>query len=87
MLRQNQRQLKDENKSQSFYYKELLDTISVGVLSYTLPEHEIVHMNAEAMRIYGVETSEEAQENLGRLRSCVLFKSECNRETDEYAIP
>lgn len=34
----------------------LLDTISVGVLSYTLPGHEIVHMNAEAMRIYGVET-------------------------------
>ena len=72
LLRQNQ-QLKDENKSQSFYYKELLDTISVGVLSYTLPEHEIVHMNAEAMRIYGVETSEEAQENLGRLIGAVSY--------------
>ena len=72
MLRQNQ-QLKDENKNQSFYYKELLDTISVGVLSYTLPEHEIVHMNAEAMRIYGVETIEEAQENLGRLIGAVSY--------------
>ena len=72
LLRQNQ-QLKDENKNQSFYYKELLDTISVGVLSYTLPEHEIVHMNAEAMRIYGVETSEEAQENLGRLIGAVSY--------------
>ena len=72
LLQQNQ-QLKDENKNQSFYYKELLDTISVGVLSYTLPEHKIVHMNAEAMRIYGVETSEEAQENLGRLIGAVSY--------------
>ena len=72
LLQQNQ-QLKDENKNQIFYYKELLDTISVGVLSYTLPEHEIVHMNAEAMRIYGVETIEEAQENLGRLIGAVSY--------------
>ena len=72
LLQQNQH-LKDENKNQIFYYKELLDTISVGVLSYTLPEHEIVHMNAEAMRIYGVETSEEAQENLGRLIGAVSY--------------
>ena len=53
LLQQNQH-LKDENKNQISYYKELLDTISVGVLSYTLPEHELVHMNAEAMRVYGV---------------------------------
>lgn len=72
LLQQNQ-QLKDKNKNQSFYYKELLDTISVGILSYTLPEHEIVHMNAEAMRIYGVETSEEAQEKLGRLIGAVSY--------------
>ena len=72
LLQQN-RQLKDENKNQFFYYKELLDTISVGVLSYTLPEHKIVHMNAEAMRIYGVETVEEAQENLGRLIGAVSY--------------
>ena len=72
LLQQNQ-QLKDENKNQSFYYKELLDTISVGVLSYTLPGHEIVHINAEAMRIYGVETVEEAQENLGRLIGAVSY--------------
>ena len=72
LLQQNQ-QLKDENKNQIFYYKELLDTISVGVLSYTLPWHEIVHINAEAMRIYGVETVEEAQENLGRLIGAVSY--------------
>ena len=75
LLQQNQ-QLKDKNKNQIFYYKELLDTISVGVLSYTLPEHEIIHMNAEAMRIYGVETSEEAQENLGRLIGAVSYSNQ-----------
>lgn len=75
LLQQNQ-QLKDKNKNQIFYYKELLDTISVGVLSYTLPEHEIVHMNAEAMRIYGVETVEEAQENLGRLIGAVSYSNQ-----------
>ena len=72
LLQQNL-QLKDKNKNQFLYYKELLNTISVGVLSYTLPEHEIVHMNAEAMRIYGVETIEEAQENLGRLIGAVSY--------------
>ena len=72
LLQQNQH-LKDENKNQISYYKELLDTISVGVLSYTLPEHELVHMNAEAMRIYGVETVGEAQENLGRLIGAVSY--------------
>ena len=75
LLQQNL-QLKDKNKNQFFYYKELLNTISVGVLSYTLPEHEIVHMNAEAMRIYGVETFEEAQENLGRLIGAVSYLSQ-----------
>ena len=66
LLQQNQ-QLKDENKNQNSYFQELLDTISVGILSYTLPEHEIVHMNAEAMRIYGVKNLDEAQENLGKI--------------------
>ena len=72
LLQQNQ-QLKDANRNQDTYYQELLDTISFGVLSYTLPGHEIVHMNAEAMRIYGVSNLEEAQKMLGQIISSVCY--------------
>ncbi len=41
------------------YYKSLLDMVNCGVISYTLPEHRLLHMNAEALRILGVRTVEE----------------------------
>lgn len=72
LVQQNQ-ELKVERQKQDNYYKELLDTISCGVMSYTLPEHQIVHMNAEAMRIYGVDSLKEAQENIGRLVGMIVY--------------
>lgn len=62
-----------KTKTRFLIIKSFWIQISVGVLSYTLPEHELVHMNAEAMRIYGVETVGEAQENLGRLIGAVSY--------------
>ena len=41
------------------YYKSLLDMVNCGVISYTLPEHRLLHMNAEALRILGVKTVDE----------------------------
>lgn len=38
------------------YYKSLLDMVNCGVISYTLPEHRLLHMNAEALRILGVKS-------------------------------
>ena len=45
--------LRKEHRLQQDYYKELLDVQSCGVMAYTLPGHRIVHMNAEALRMYG----------------------------------
>ena len=45
--------LRKEHLLQQDYYKELLDVQSCGVMAYTLPGHRIVHMNAEALRMYG----------------------------------
>lgn len=41
------------------YYKSLLDMVNCGVISYTLPEHRLLHMNAEALRILGVKIVDE----------------------------
>lgn len=59
------RDLKNEQLRQNDYYKELMDMVSCGVLSYTIPEHHILHMNAEALRIYGLNSIEEAQNLIG----------------------
>ena len=53
--------LRKERIEQEDYYKELLEMQSCGVLAYTIPGHKIIHMNAQALRMYGVENIEEAQ--------------------------
>lgn len=58
---------------QDYYYGELLDMISCGVQAYTLPEHQVVHINAEARRIYGLSSVEEAQEKLGERLSKIKY--------------
>lgn len=72
LAKQNQ-ELKDERQRQDYYYGELLDMISCGVLAYTLPEHRVVHINAEARRIYGLSTVEEAQEKLASRLSQIKY--------------
>lgn len=43
------------------YYKNLLDMLNCGVMSYTIPDHRLLHMNAEALRIYGARDMKEAE--------------------------
>lgn len=57
--------LRREHIMQRDYYKELLDVQNCGLMAYTLPGYRIVHMNAEALRMYGYDSIEEVQENLG----------------------
>ena len=57
--------LRREHIMQRDYYKELLDVQNCGLRAYTLPGYRIVHMNAEALRMYGYDSIEEVQENLG----------------------
>lgn len=60
-LERTNRDLQKEQLRQNDYHKELMDMVSCGILSYTIPEHRILHMNAEALRIYGMSCIEEAQ--------------------------
>ncbi len=55
-----QRQIKTDD-----YYRNLLDMMHCGVVSYTIPEHHLLHMNAEALRIFGATDLESAQKIMG----------------------
>ena len=65
--------LRKEKIEQEDYYKELLEMQSCGVLAYTIPGHKIIHMNAQALRMYGVENIEEAQAKLGTMLKKVIY--------------
>ena len=59
--------LKKEHILQQDYYRELLDIQNCGLMAYTLPEHRLIHMNAEALRMYRCSDIEEAQQNIGKI--------------------
>ena len=65
--------LRKEKLRQDIYYKELLDLENCGVLAYTMPGHKVIHMNAEALRMYGIESVEAAQRELGPLLRQVYY--------------
>ena len=53
-----------EKNEGSDLYKSILEHQNCGVLVYTLPEHKILHINEEGLRIYGWDNVNEAQKNL-----------------------
>ena len=59
--------LKKEHMLQQDYYRELLDIQNCGLMAYTLPGHRLIHMNAEALRMYRCSDVEEAQQNIGNI--------------------
>ena len=65
--------LRKENMRQADYYKDLLDIQSCGLLAYTLPGHKVIHMNAQALRMYGLKNISEAQEQLGSLLKNIFY--------------
>jgi len=65
--------LRKEKLRQDIYYKELLDIENCGVLAYTMPGHKVIHMNVEALRMYGIESVEAAQRELGPLLRQVYY--------------
>ena len=65
--------LRKEKLRQDIYYKELLDIENCGVLAYTMPGHKVIHMNAEALRMYGIESVEAAQREIGPLLRQVYY--------------
>lgn len=57
--------LRKEHLLQRDYYKDLLDVQNCGLMAYTFPGHRLIHMNAEALRIYGYTDIAEVQSKLG----------------------
>lgn len=65
--------LRREQVLQENYYRDLLDIQSCGVMAYTLPGHRLIHMNAEALRMYGLRSVPDAQRNLGNVLSRIYY--------------
>lgn len=65
--------LREEQQKQENYYRELLDVQNCGLLAYTMPGHKIIHVNAEALRMYDVRSVKEFQENLAPIISDVWY--------------
>lgn len=65
--------LKREQSKQENYYRDLLDLQNCGLLAYTMPGHRIIHMNAEALRMYHVKDIADMQANLGPVLSRVYY--------------
>lgn len=65
--------LLQEQAQQEDYYRELLDLQSCAVMAYTLPDYKLCHMNAEALRIYNMESIEQAQQNLRSVISAIYY--------------
>lgn len=65
--------LRREQVRQENYYRELLDVQNCGLMAYTLPDHRVIHMNAEALRMYGLTSVDEAQRRLREIVSAVQY--------------
>ena len=65
--------LRKEHLLQRDYYKDLLDVQNCGLMAYTFPGHRLIHMNAEALRIYGYTDIAEVQSKLGPIIRGVYY--------------
>ena len=66
-------ELRQEKARNEDYYRELLDMQSCGVMAYTLPGHKVIHMNAQALKMYGLKSVAEAQRELGNAVGKVFY--------------
>ena len=68
---------------QQDYYRELLDIQNCGLMAYTLPKHRLIHMNAEALRMYQCSDIEEAQQNIENFEEALLSGPGYGFQTDK----
>ena len=66
-------ELRQEKVRNEDYYRDLLDMQSCGVMAYTLPGHKVIHMNAQALKMYGLNSVAEAQRELGNVLGKVFY--------------
>lgn len=72
-LAEMNKELRQEKIRNEDYYRELLDMQSCGVMAYTLPSHKVIHMNKQALKMYGLKTITEAQQQLGTVLRKVYY--------------
>ena len=66
-------ELRQEKVRNENYYRDLLDMQSCGVMAYTLPGHKVIHMNAQALKMYGLNSVAEVQRELGNVLGKVVY--------------
>lgn len=72
-LAEMNKELRQEKIRNEDYYRELLDMQSCGVMAYTLPSHKVIHMNKQALKMYGLKTITEAQQQLGNVLRKIYY--------------
>lgn len=72
-LAEMNRSLRKEQVQQESFFRELMDIQSCGLLAYTLPGRRILHMNAEALRMFGVKNVQEMQENMATFLARIYY--------------
>lgn len=72
LVRRN-RSLQQAQERSADYYGYLLDKAACGIFAYTLPEQEILHMNAEALRIYGFRDLEDARAHVNEIMPKTMY--------------
>lgn len=72
-LMEKNNELLEEQAQQENYYRELLDLQSCAVMAYSISDYKLRHMNAEALRIYDMESIEQAQTRLRSVISSIYY--------------
>lgn len=72
LLRKNRSLMHTQVQSEN-YHKNLMDIVRCGIVSYTLPGWEILYMNAEAIRIFGLKNCKNAQPKMRKILQEVVY--------------
>ncbi|WP_308686941.1 ATP-binding protein [uncultured Treponema sp.] len=72
LLRKNRSLMHTQVQSEN-YHKNLMDKVSCGIVSYTLPGWKILYMNAEAIRIFGLKNYRNPQTKMYNILNKVVY--------------
>ena len=72
LLRKNRNLMHTQVQSEN-YHKNLMDKVSCGIVSYTLPGWKILYMNAEAIRIFGLKNYRNPQTKMYNILNKVVY--------------
>lgn len=77
LVRKN-RSLQQEQDRTEEYIKNLMDRAACGIISYALPNHDKIYMNAEALRIFGIDDMECATPSIVKIIRHTVYQNRAN---------